>query len=378
MPAGLQRRHLSRAELQDYLQHHAGSPHSNAQSGLLGMLVFATAAVDLPADIPVQHIHMQVLHDDAAAAADACGEAWYSAAGPMQSGTHSLPGGGQLHFRHDADYVFGVITLPETQAAADSSTGPLQHSTDTAYRHLFALLDQLGFQQVYRLWNYMAHINDDSHGQERYRQFNIGRQDAFLACQRSLSGSLPAACALGTATGPLTIAFLAGHAPAQAVENPRQVSAYQYPDIYGPRSPSFARATLLPADRDKPQQVLFISGTASIVGHHTLHAGDVVAQTRETLANLQALVEQSQLDVGPPQHRSQPLAHAPASFSLQRASYRVYVRHADDMPRVKLVMLDVLGAGMQAVYLQADVCRSDLLVEIEATLFASGDGAAQA
>ena len=36
--------------------------------------------------------------------------------------------------------------------------------------------------------------------------------------------------------------------------------------------------------------MLFVSGTASIVGHETQHRGDVVAQTRETLANLSSVL----------------------------------------------------------------------------------------
>src|SRR5213082_3849534 len=56
--------------------------------------------------------------------------------------------------------------------------------------------------------------------------------------------------------------------------------------IYGSHSPLFSRATLL---RQSGGLALFISGTASIVGHTSLHVGDTVAQTRETLANIEAL-----------------------------------------------------------------------------------------
>jgi hypothetical protein len=58
------------------------------------------------------------------------------------------------------------------------------------------------------------------------------------------------------------------------------VSAYDYPRQYGPAAPSFSRAALT------PDPLLLISGTASIVGHASVHLGDVTAQLEETLANL--------------------------------------------------------------------------------------------
>ena len=107
----------------------------------------------------------------------------------------------------------------------------------------------------------------DRHGLERYRQFNIGRQDAFLDSHRGATGNVPAASAIGLAGGPLSVAFLAGATPALAVENPRQVSAYLYPADYGPRSPTFSRAVRATLSG---QEALFVSGTASIVGHRTV------------------------------------------------------------------------------------------------------------
>ena len=48
-------------------------------------------------------------------------------------------------------------------------------------------------------------------------------------------------------------------------------------------------------------------------------------------------------------------------------SYRVYVRHAADVDRVAAVLATQLGATADLVFVQADICRADLLLEIEAT-----------
>ena len=178
---------------------------------------------------------------------------------------------------------------------SQAGSPPLQAACEEAYAGIFRLLEAQGLPHLWRVWNYMADINGSSHGLERYRHFNVGRQDAFLAALRRVRGQVPAACALGLAAGPLSIAFLAGACPVRPIENPRQVSAYDYPEDYGPRSPTFSRGALVCL---KDETLLFISGTASIVGHRSLHPGDVVAQCRESVANVAAVLAEPVIGAG--------------------------------------------------------------------------------
>jgi chorismate lyase / 3-hydroxybenzoate synthase len=129
------------------------------------------------------------------------------------------------------------------------------------------------------------------------------------------------------------------------------VSAYHYPPQYGAHSPVFSRASLL---RQAGGLTLFISGTASIVGHRSLHAGDTAAQTRETLTNIEALLGEA--------NRIAPGAH----FSLGSLACKVYVRRPADLPIIQAELNSALAQGARVIYLQADICRQDLLVEIEA------------
>lgn len=255
---------------------------------------------------------------------------------------------GAIQYRLNEEWLFGSISLPETTS--------LQHTTESAYRQIFALMDELKYPHAYRFWNYMADINGCNPaiagGLERYRQFNIGRRNAFLAYGGKMDDQLPAACALGLVDGPLNIAFLLGRTKPIAVENPRQVSAYNYPEEYGPQAPSFSRATLLHAEQDT---LLFISGTASIVGHQTQHKADVVAQTRETLANLDALIAEVNYQLGT------------QNFNLQNMFFRVYVRHAADLPLIRDAIKKHLGDSIKIMFIQADICRQELLLEIEAS-----------
>ncbi len=314
---------------------------------LLGLACIGSGLAPRHDGLPLQRVAAPLL-GVGGDGADLFGEAWRSASTCIAGDALGI------RFRADNHVLYGVIEVDEADYPARGGLSPLQRATEDAYRRLFRLLDAEGFPELWRVWNYLADINAESPefgGLERYRQFNVGRQDAFLASGRLAGGAVPAACALGVRGGPLSIAFMAGREPALSLENPRQVSAWNYPADYGPRSPTFARGALA---RLPGQELLFVSGTASIVGHRTVHVGDVAAQTREALANVAAVVGEAN-------------RHARgAPFAPAELDYRAYVRHAADYPAVRAAMEDALGAAASVVYVQADVCRADLLVEVEA------------
>jgi chorismate lyase/3-hydroxybenzoate synthase len=296
------------------------------------------------ADIPVARVGTPVL-----TSAGHVFEVWRCSEDPTQSGQH-----GGVHFRRSGDFLFGCIAVSEQHvgSASDAPLPSLHVATTDAYRQICATLDRENYPQLLRVWNYLPDINRDSDGTERYRQFNTARQDALKACGRALTGPVPAASALGAPAGnPLVVYFLAGRTAPAFVENPRQVSAYNYPQQYGPHSPVFSRASVL---RQSDSLMLFISGTASIVGHRSLHVGDTAAQTRETLNNIEALLKEA--------NRLAPEGR----FSLRSLACKVYVRRPEELPIIRAELVRAIGDDSHIVYLQADICRQDLMVEIEA------------
>lgn len=263
---------------------------------------------------------------------------------------------GRIQYTCSPDILFGSLSLHEDDVPlAGSEAGErsrLYEITARAYREVFATLAAVGHPYLLRVWNYVPDINLETHGMERYRQFNSARQEALIACGRAVAGNVPAASALGHASGsPLVIYFLASRLAPTFIENPRQVSAYHYPAQYGPRSPVFSRASAL---GQKEAATLFISGTSSIVGHQTLHAGDPAAQTRETLRNIDALLEEAGRTV------------LGDKLPLESLAYKVYVRDPKDLPVIQAALADALGSDASVLYLKADICRRDLAVEIEA------------
>ena len=259
---------------------------------------------------------------------------------------------GCVRYATDGHWLHGCAEI-------DDRASGVHAGAHRAYADLFEVLAADRCPHLLRLWNYIADINRESGGVERYRQFNAGRQQAFIEARRSAFEGSPAACALGSRGGPLRVYFLAGCSAPLAIENPRQVSAYRYPASYGARAPTFSRAAL--ADVGGGRTALFISGTASIVGHATLHIGDVRRQAIESLANIAAVREAAAARAGVP-------------FAAGELTYTLYLRRPDDLALVREVFEHAVGsastAARDAIYLHADICRSALLVEIEAHGFA--------
>lgn len=290
-----------------------------------------------------------VVHGDAAAPDDdprcvrlalpllegAAVELWESAT-PVRHGRQ-----GDIGFAENGEVLFGQLRIaPATLANADAAAFD-------AYTRIARFLDEAGFPATLRIWNFIPGITDGAGDDERYRQFVLGRYRA-LAQRAGFEGELPAATAIGSRGGDLLIYFLAAATPGRQVENPRQVSAFRYPREYGPRSPSFSRANLL-GWRDGAE--LFVSGTASIVGHETRHVGAPLAQLEETLANIGALLKEADAD---------------ARWTAQ--SVKLYVRDAALLsPPLRARFDAAFAPAPMRLILCGEVCRSGLDLEIEAS-----------
>lgn len=240
------------------------------------------------------------------------------------------------------DDVFCATTWISPEACAD-----IEAATEAAYTRLFRLINTAGFPYPFRIWNFMPKINLGEGDQEEYKKFCVGRLRAFSQLDLNQQ-QFPAASALGihhsdnSAQGAV-IYLLATRTPGQHHENPRQQPAYQYPREYGPSSPSFARATSLPLHTQRP---IFISGTASIIGHDTKACGNLQEQLKITLDNIRYLL--ASID---------PQASAPSAI-------RVYLRHAEDLLAAQDYLYQQFSPSDINI-VHADICRANLLVEIE-------------
>jgi chorismate lyase/3-hydroxybenzoate synthase len=233
-------------------------------------------------------------------------------------------------------------------AVSEADAG-IAGAAEVAYRALVAHLRDGAYPHLLRVWNYLDAITEGAGDDERYRQFCVGR----MAGLQDYAGQFPAATAIGRrdAQRVLQVYWLAARQPGAAIENPRQVAAYRYPRQYGPQPPSFARAMLAPAALRLP---LMLSGTAAVVGHASQHEDDLPAQLQESFRNFDALLGQAQA------HEPRLSRHFGADTLL-----KAYVRDRESLPAAAARLDEVLAPGVARLVLHAEICRRELLIEID-------------
>lgn len=259
---------------------------------------------------------------------DAACEIWQTSP-PETSGQN-----GWITWHADAHTLFGCASV-----TLNNNTDDITYNL---YRDIFDCLRTSGFPHLLRVWHYLPHINVGAGDHEHYKRFCQGRARAFDE-RKGSSEQLPAGTAIGTLEGDqLLVYFMATRTPVQQVENPRQVSAFEYPRRYGPRKPMFSRAAIW---QHGDQTQLLASGTASIVGHESKHWGDLQGQLKETWNNLESLRD--------------------SAAATRTRTLRVYIRNESDLTIVREFVAGRVEADVPVLYLHADICRAELLVEIE-------------
>jgi chorismate lyase/3-hydroxybenzoate synthase len=246
---------------------------------------------------------------------------------------------GELLLAETEELCFGALTVEEHALEAD---------VGRIYDQLLEAVAGSPTPHLLRLWNVVPHVGRaGGEALDRYMVFCRARSHAFERhFGRRFDLRLGAASAVGSFAGPLLVYFLAGRTPGGRISNPRQEEPWLYPRQYGPRAPSFARALVGRAPLD---DTLFVSGTASIVGHLSKHAGDLRAQVDETLRNLAVLARS--------------VGGVPFGGGWE---LRVYLREGGDLELVRSRLRERFGEDTPILFLHADVCRPELAVEIEA------------
>ena len=257
-----------------------------------------------------------------------------------------------FHLIEADDYLVGAI--------AKEAAFPLEKTTYEVY------LDFLELTQgwnLYRVWHYVPFINQETDRLENYKSFCKARSLAFEAFYgEDFDGVLPAASAVGINDNRLVIYFIAGKARGTHLENPEQISAYKYPQQYGPRSPSFARGTVLARNG---KRIGYLSGTASIKRHESVTLSDITDQLHTTLDNMSLVFER----MGLVYERQSYSGLIPDAAKHDRM-FKVYIKRTEDANQVQDLFAKIIGATEEdhIIYLHSDICRSELDIEIEAII----------
>jgi chorismate lyase/3-hydroxybenzoate synthase len=243
------------------------------------------------------------------------------------------------------------VCIPRATAM---NVSELEAETYGAYKSIGRELDTRRLHAV-RFWNHIPQINqrmDD--GRDRYMVFNAGRYRAFCSWYGGPSEfdrQIATASGIGHLGRDLLVHCLAMEQSGSAIENPRQVAPYHYSKRFGPLPPAFARATVLKATEDLPGRIL-VGGTASVRGEDSVYFGDLSQQLDETFVNLGALVS----------------AARPGSNGVALSHYRelrAYVPQEANFDGVITAIAQKFPTLQRLEVLRADLCRPELLVEIE-------------
>jgi enamine deaminase RidA (YjgF/YER057c/UK114 family) len=286
----------------------------------------------------------------------------------------------RINYRKHGEFLYTVLEkdgYKELWANGIEDVRP-RLDTDLYSRHAFDGVNQIlqsenmTFNNIVRQWNFIGNIlgkkrNDQSLVQH-YQVFNKVRHDYYDRF-RSIP-DFPAATGIGMNFNGVTIDICAisptDDTLIYSINNPKQINPFAYDQrvlsggsiggMVHKTPPQFERAKLV---ERRELSRLFISGTASIIGQETVGLEDVKTQTRITIDNIRTLIARANL-----LHRST----QNNVYTADQCSYiRVYVKHSGDIPLVKPICADYFGDS-PANYIQTDICRDGLLMEIEAEL----------
>jgi len=242
-----------------------------------------------------------------------------------------------------------------------------RRAAETAFNQAAGILEKekMTMDNIVRQWNYIGYILSVRNGFQNYQVFNEVRSEYYRR-YRSVPG-YPAATGIGMGLDGVIIDFCAIGADesilVKGLSNPNQINAYEYGQkvLRGMKEagkpikqpPQFERA-LIVAPYKSP--VLFVSGTASIKGQETIGIGDIETQTRVTIENIMKLADLQRINE---------ILNRREASTLRCSLLRVYIKLRKDFNTVEKICQELFPA-VPKVFIEADVCRNNLLTEIEA------------
>ncbi len=212
--------------------------------------------------------------------------------------------------------------------------------------------------------HFVPRINESlPNGESVYEIFNRGR---FQTYEKHFGSNIknwhiPAASAIGNNTDFIEINFQASRNIVRVIENKCQIPASQYSKKYGKYPPVFSRACIVEEDK---QIKMLAAGTASIKGEDSQYADDIYNQVYNTIENLRILGSQFNL-------KQYGIAYG---FAVEDIRHMVvYYRNSNDLLLLKNLIPKFLFSKCIIEYKQRNICRQELLVELEAVFVKKGD-----
>lgn len=240
-----------------------------------------------------------------------------------------------------------------TQGIRFPSSGDIGEQSAKVFDRIGNILERESFavSDIVRQWNYIDHITSVSEGVQNYQLFNDARSDFYSGAD--WEDGYPAATGIGCDSGGVMVMVYAvkGFDGADfPLDNPLQVPAHRYSGkvlASGKEAvrttPKFERGRLL-------GDVVFVSGTAAIKGEDSEFSEDARVQALGAIDVVEHLVAPSNI--------------SPDCSAFRFGYLRVYVRRPQDLEPVREMFISHFK-DTPIHFLQADICRPELLLELE-------------
>ncbi len=252
------------------------------------------------------------------------------------------------------DYIEGGVNYPVSDISS------IETITQAIYEEIFEIIEKAQMKISF-IRHMVPRINESlPNGITAYEMFNKGRYSAYVKHfgENMNNWHIPSASAIGNNTDSIKIEFKASKKIVRLIENKCQVPASKYSEKYGKFPPVFSRACII---EEKDKIKMLASGTASIKGEDSQHTNDIHNQLFNSLENLKILgsqynLKQYGLEFG---------------FSIEDISRMVvYYKNSGDLSILKAAIPKFLSSKCDVKYLQRDICRDELLVELEPVFIA--------
>lgn len=226
-------------------------------------------------------------------------------------------------------------------------------------------IENMPVHSIVRQWNYIEQITAFDGEHQHYQDFNDAR--SFFYNYSQWPEGYPAATGIGTACGGVVVDINAVYADdasinIDAIDNGWQIAAHAYSQgvLLGEKDPRFQNKTTPKFERAKrvkqeEYEIVYVSGTAAIRGEESLLGVGIEKQAQTTVENIDYLISRENM-----QKQGVPLFGS--SYKLKNC--RVYLKDVSFMEKARMV-IERLYPDVESIFLLADVCRDELLIEIE-------------
>ncbi len=280
--------------------------------------------------------------------------------------------GTEVHYKKQNDLPYIILQNGKSKklfvggVLADSLKNSIRTQSDQVFSKLkdIFICENMPVSSIVRQWNYIEQITKIEGTHQHYQDFNDARTHFYTSA--IWNNGFPAATGIGTSFGGIMIdleafCFTTPENRIIPLDNSLQVPAFGYSEkvligeedkeLKQKTTPKFERAKLV---LENGSGLIYVSGTAAIRGENSLADVGIEEQTRITLENVEHLIS------------GQTLSESKSGLKGygRICSLRVYLKGCKYLEAARNVV-KVKYAKVPVCYVLADVCRDELLVEIE-------------